>query len=82
MWAQSNLGATTPEGVGLFYSYGEVEGHEQDSNTFVLKDGHVFSEQTSTYYSDRELTKEHDAVSYYYKDDVNSFLNFRMPTAE
>jgi hypothetical protein len=28
LWAECNLGASSPEGTGLFYSWGEVQGHE------------------------------------------------------
>lgn len=35
LWATCNIGATTPEGVGLFFSKGNIEGHEYgDGSSF------------------------------------------------
>jgi hypothetical protein len=44
MWASCNLGASSPEETGLFYSWGEVEGHRLSADGVTFEDGHVFSE--------------------------------------
>lgn len=84
MWAECNLGASSPEGTGLFYSWGEVEGHEQDPVTKELKDGHVFSERTSDYYADSVDLYEidRDSVKKYYQTIGQQYTEYRMPTAE
>lgn len=84
MWAECNLGASSPEGTGLFYSWGEVEGHEQDPVTKELKDGHVFSESTSNYStinSDLYETDK-DSVKKYYQTIGQQYTEYRIPTVE
>jgi hypothetical protein len=44
MWAECNLGANNPGETGLFYSWGEVEGHELAEDGVSFKDGHLFDE--------------------------------------
>lgn len=81
MWAECNLGASSPEETGLFYSWGEVEGHRLSADGVTFEDGHVFSESTSVYQSgSKDLTSINDAVSAFYKDQYYP-LEYRMPTA-
>jgi hypothetical protein len=49
MWASCNLGASNPEEPGLFYSWGEGEGHELAADGESFKDGHIFSEENYQY---------------------------------
>ncbi len=81
MWAECNLGASSPEETGLFYSWGEVEGHRLSADGVTFEDRHVFSESTSVYQSEsKDLTSINDAVSVFYKDQYYP-LEYRMPTA-
>lgn len=81
MWASCNLGASSPEESGLFYSWGEVEGHRLSADGATFEDGHIFSESTSVYQSEsKDLTSINDAVSAFYKDQYYP-LEYRMPTA-
>ncbi len=85
MWASCNLGASNPEEPGLFYSWGEVEGHELTPDGESFNDGHIFSEEN---YQDPNI----DIVTYTLKlsnDAVyqsmlyhpsHDMVKFRMPT--
>ena len=83
MWASCNLGASSPEETGLFYSWGEVNGHELAEDGISLKDGHVFSNSTSTIKSgfDDISGTEYDAVKKAYDTNATYYdYQFRMPT--
>jgi hypothetical protein len=83
MWAECNLGASSPEQTGYFYSFGEVEGHEKNPLNLDLKDGHVFSKTSSIYINDTEDIQgtEYDAVKYFYRDRDLTYTKYFMPNA-
>lgn len=77
-WANMNVGATSPEENGLYFSWGNVDGHAVDENGNVA-DGYSFDETTyaSTpggQYTGGTLDAEHDAAK------ANMGGNWRMPT--
>ena len=88
MWASCNLGASSPEETGLFYSWGEVNGHELAEDGVSFKDGHRFS----PYYENNEYTGvTSDDLQYGSKDTVKQYyisqgrdmlLHYRMPNNE
>lgn len=43
-WADRNVGASAPEDFGLYFSWGNVDGHKavQDGNDWVTEDGYIF----------------------------------------
>lgn len=71
LWATCNLGAEKPEDDGLYFSWGNTEGHGVDS-------GYAFSEanyrQTTGYSVSTDITPENDAAT------VALGGNWRMPT--
>jgi hypothetical protein len=77
-WADRNVGAENPYDAGLYFSWGNVDGHAVDENGNVT-DGYSFDENTYSttpggqYISD-ELDPEHDAVA------VNMGSEWRTPT--
>lgn len=85
MWASCNLGASSPEEPGLFYSWGEVEGHRLSADGVTFEDGHVFSQ--SNYQTPMTTTRtaslqlSNDAVYQKLSTHPNhAMLKFRMPT--
>lgn len=79
-WADRNVGAETPQDNGLYFSWGNVDGHTVDENGNVT-DGYSFD--TTTYpttfggqYTGSELDAEHDAAT------VNMGGDWRMPTVD
>ena len=79
-WADRNVGADTPQDDGLFFSWGNVEGHTVDENGNTI-DGYLFDEDTYAtttggQYTGSELDIEHDAAT------VNMGNNWRMPTID
>lgn len=79
-WADRNVGAETPQDYGLYFSWGNVDGHTVDENGNVT-DGYSFD--TTTYpttfggqYTGSELDAEHDAAT------VNMGGDWRMPTVD
>jgi hypothetical protein len=83
MWAECNLGASSPEQTGYFYSFGEVEGHEKNPENLDLKDGHVFSKTSSIYINNTKDIQgtEYDAVKYFYRDRDLTYTKYFMPNA-
>lgn len=79
-WADRNVGAETPQDNGLYFSWGNVDGHAVDENGNVT-DGYSFD--TTTYsttmggqYTGSTLDTEHDAAA------VNMGGDWRMPTVD
>lgn len=79
-WADSNVGAETPQDNGLYFSWGNVDGYTVDENGNVT-DGYSFD--TTTYsttfgaqYTGSTLDADHDAAT------VNMGGDWRMPTTD
>lgn len=84
MWAECNLGANNPGETGLFYSWGEVEGHELAEDGVSFKDGHLFNENNYQI-PDRDikhtLKLANDAVyQSMLQHPSHDMVRFRMPT--
>lgn len=80
LWADKNVGAENPWDNGLYFSWGNVDGHAVDENGNVT-DGYSFDENTYAttsggQYTGSELDAEHDAATY------NMGGDWRMPTAD
>lgn len=78
-WADRNVGAETPQDAGLYFSWGNVDGHAVDENGNVIG-GYSFDENTySTTFGGqhvgRDLDTEHDAAT------ANMGSDWRMPTS-
>lgn len=78
-WADRNVGAETPQDRGLYFSWGNVDGHDVDENGNVIDD---YSFDIDTYattlggqYTGNTLDAEHDAAT------VNMGEDWRMPTS-
>ena len=77
-WADRNVGAENPWDNGLYFSWGNVDGHTVDENGNTT-DGYSFDENTyvTTFggqYTSSTLDAEHDAAT------VNMGSNWRIPT--
>lgn len=77
-WADRNVGAETPQDNGLYFDWGNVNGHRVDENGNTI-DGYSFNLNTyattsGDKYTGRTLDAEHDAAS------VNMSGEWRMPT--
>ena len=77
--ADRNVGAETPQDNGLYFDWGNVDGHAVDENGKVT-DGYSFDKGTYSttlggQYTGRELDAEHDAAT------VNMGSDWRMPTS-
>jgi hypothetical protein len=77
-WADRNVGASSPEDAGLYFDWGNVDGHTVDENGNTT-DGYSFN--TNTYattlggqYTGSTLDAEHDAAT------VNMGGGWHMPT--
>lgn len=72
LWRKSNIGAERPQDVGLYFSWGNLDGHTYD-------DGYDFSDeqynQTPGSAVDSDLTLEHDAAYH------NLGENWRIPSS-
>jgi hypothetical protein len=78
-WADRNVGAETPQDNGLYFSWGNVDGHAVDENGNVA-DGYLFDPDTYSttlggQYTGSTLDAEHDAAT------VNMGDGWRMPTS-
>lgn len=76
-WADRNVGAETPQDNGLYFDWGNVDGHAVENGNTT--DGYSFDENTYSttlggQYIDSELDAEHDAAT------VNMGSDWRMPT--
>lgn len=79
-WADRNVGAETPQDNGLYFSWGNVDGHAVDENGNVA-DGYSFDENTyaTTFggqHVGQDLDTEHDAAT------ANMGSDWRMPTSD
>ena len=79
-WADRNVGAASPEENGLYFDWGNTEGHAVDENGNV-EDGYSFDSTTyaSTsggQYAGSTLDAEHDAAT------ANMGGDWRMPTVD
>ena len=79
-WADRNVGAETPQDNGLYFDWGNVDGHAVDENGNVT-DGYSFNKDTYAttsggQYTGSTLDAEHDAAT------VNMGSDWRMPTVE
>ena len=77
-WADRNVGAETPQDNGLYFSWGNIDGHAVDENGNVT-DGYSFYENTypttsGGQYTGSTLDTEHDAAT------ANMGEDWRMPT--
>lgn len=78
-WADRNVGAETPQDNGLYFDWGNVEGHAVDENGDVI-DGYSFDKNTYSttlggQYKGSTLNAEHDAAT------ANMGGEWRMPTS-
>lgn len=73
MWAECNLGASSPEEFGNYYGWGDVEGYSEGE---PLSTGNYFN-------NDISYSKTYDAVTVSKQDDIYmDLVHYRMPTAE
>ena len=77
-WADRNVGAETPQDNGLYFSWGNIDGHTVDENSNVI-DGYSFDKNAYAttlggQYKGSTLDTEHDAAT------VNMGSEWRMPT--
>lgn len=77
-WADRNVGAETPQDNGLYFSWGNVDGHAVDENGNTT-DGYSFNSNkydttSGGLYKKSTLDAEHDAAT------VNMGEEWRMPT--
>ena len=77
-WADRNIGAENPWDNGLYFSWGNIDGHTVDENGNTT-DGYSFDKNTYSttlggQYTGSELDAEHDAAT------VNMGDDWRMPT--
>ena len=80
LWADKNVGAENPQDNGLYFSWGNVDGHAVDENGNVV-DGYSFDRNTYAttsggQYTGSELDSEHDAATF------NMGNEWRMPTVD
>lgn len=78
-WADRNVGAKTPQDNGLYFSWGNTDGHAVDENGNVT-DGYSFGKNTypttlGGQYTGSTLDAEHDAAT------ANMGIDWRMPTS-
>ena len=79
-WADRNIGAETPQDSGLYFDWGNIDGHTVDENGNVI-DGYSFDRDTYAttlggQYTGNELDAERDAAT------VNMGSDWRMPTKD
>lgn len=77
-WADRNIGAEHPCDSGLYFSWGNIEGHAVDENGNII-DGYLFDSETYSnspggQYTGSTLDAEHDAATVYMGEE------WRMPT--
>lgn len=78
-WADRNVGAKTPQDGGLYFSWGNIDGHAADENGNIT-DGYLFNDTAYAttlggQYTGSTLDAEHDAAT------VNMGSDWRMPTS-
>lgn len=79
-WADRNVGAETPQDNGLYFSWGNIDGHTADENGNIT-DGYLFNDSAYAttlggQYTGSILDADHDAAK------VNMRRDWRMPTDE
>ena len=79
IWADRNICAENPWDNGLYFSWGNVDGHTVDEDNFILN-GYSFDKKTyhissGGQYTGSELDTEHDAAT------VNMGSDWRIPTS-
>lgn len=77
-WSDRNIGAETPQAYGLYFDWGNIDGHAVGENNNTI-DGYSFDKNTyyttlGGQYKGSELDAEHDAATVYMGSD------WRMPT--
>lgn len=78
-WADRNVGASSPQDAGLYFSWGNVDGHTVDENGNVVDysfDSTTYSTSLGGQYTGITLDAEHDAAT------VNMGSDWRMPTKD
>jgi uncharacterized protein (TIGR02145 family) len=78
IWADKNVGAETPQDNGLYFSWGNVDGHAVENGN--VADGYLFDSSTysttlGSQFTGSTLDAEHDAAT------VNMGDGWRMPTS-
>jgi hypothetical protein len=77
-WADRNVGAETPQDNGLYFSWGNVDGHTVDESGNVVDysfDSSTYSTTLGGQFTGSTLDAEHDAAT------VNMGNDWRMPTS-
>lgn len=79
LWATCNVGASDPEGTGLYFAWGDIEGHD-----LMYGEDYIFSEIKYCWYEDGNYTKYSSNKSSLDKDDDAAYMNWGtewcMPT--
>lgn len=76
-WANMNVGAETPQDNGLYFDWGNVDGHAVDEEGNVVDysfDKTTYASTLGGQYTGSKLDAEHDAAT------VNMGSDWRMPT--
>lgn len=80
LWADKNVGAKNQWDNGLYFSWGNVDGHAVDENDNVIDgysfDGNTYSTSLGGQYTGSTLDAEYDAAT------VNMGSDWRMPTVD
>lgn len=78
LWARCNIGAVVPQGLGLYFSWGNIQGHYWNGSAFA--DGYQFSqqeyEQSPGYLWQSNIDDAHDAAREYLGE------HWKIPTTE
>ena len=75
LWCTHNVGATNPEDYGLYFSWGNVDGHSRES-------GYLFTEATYNNSAGATLTGNIPVNSTYDAAQANMGADWRIPTVE
>ena len=78
LWARSNVGAVEPQGRGLYFSWGNIQGHFWNGSAFA--DGYEFTQEsyaaTPGSAISTDIDNEHDAAREYLGE------HWKIPTLE
>lgn len=78
LWRKFNVGATVPQSAGLFFSWGNIQGHHWNGSTF--DDGYNFNQANYSLSPGSQLTGDldnaHDAAREYLGE------HWKIPTSE
>ena len=92
LWASCNIGATTPEGYGDYFAWGEVEPYYSSLSPLTWKSGKAAGYTWSSYRYDNSASHDGSSFSKYTGSDYpvlqpeddaaryNWGINWRMPT--